>query len=157
MKRSAQLEATIAELEKHGAEVLSISDGAKHGRVYFAYEGKEQYIVVGGNASDHRAPDNCRKHVRHRLGIKREKVTGSRRSRRNYADPAAPTGPDHFTLKADPWAALAGTRIAEAATAIAADRAWARLFGLCLREVGHVPLNANIHEASAPEKRRAVA
>lgn len=148
MKRSAQLQATISELEKHGAEVLSITDGTKHGRVYFAYEGKEQYIVVGGNRSDHRAPDNCRKHVRHRLGIKREKVTGSRRARRNYAESTTATPPDHFTIKADPWASLRGTRIGEAAAALAADRAWNRLFGLCLREVGHVPLNPVIREAS---------
>jgi hypothetical protein len=141
MKRSPQLEATLSELEKHGAEVLAINDSAKHIRIDFTYEGRDRFIMAGNNAASWNAPNAARRDVRRQLGIKRAKVTGRRRARRSTANHAAPTPPEHFTLLADPWRSILGTSIAQQTAAYAADQAWARLFGLCLLNTGHVPVN----------------
>jgi hypothetical protein len=148
VKPSAQLESTLSELSKHGASVLSITDTANsHTKVTFRHEGWEQFVIVGKNASDFRAPDNARKAVRRQLGIHRAKVTGKRRFRRNTANRAAPTAPEHFTLLPDPWRSIQGTAIAQQTAAFAADQAWKRLFGLCLLNVDYVPTHPSIRQA----------
>lgn len=147
MKRSPQLEATLAELEKRGAKVVRLGNSARHGRVTFVYQGEERFLIVGLNASGPTAANAARAAVRHVLGIKREKVTGKRRIRRNYANRPAPTAPDHITIGPDPWSGIIGTPIAQRTAAFAADQAWARLFGLCLLNTSHVPHHPTIRRA----------
>jgi hypothetical protein len=148
MKQSPQLRSTVSELEKHGAVILSITDTAgSHAKVTFTHNGVARFIIAGKNAASFDAPMAARRAVRHKLGIKREKVTGKRRAHRNTANRPAPTAPDHLTLGPDPWRAIQGTAIAQQTAAYAADQAWKRLFGLCLLNVNHVPVNPTIRHA----------
>lgn len=148
MKRSPQLDATLSELCRWNASVVSITDTANsHTKVTFTFDGKTQFIICGNNAASFEAPKNARRIVRHMLGIKREKITGRRRVRRNYANRPAPTAPEHITLGSDPWAGIKGTPILQKATSFAADQAWARLFGSFLIATGHVPVNPTIRQA----------
>jgi hypothetical protein len=147
MKRSPQLEATLSELVKHGAEVLAINDSAKHIRIDFTYQGRTRFIMAGNNSASWDAPNAARRAVRRQLDIRRDKITGKRRLRRALTNRPAPTAPEHITILPDPWRSIQGTAIAQRTAAFAADQAWARLMGLCLLNVGHVPESPTIRHA----------
>lgn len=142
MKHSAEVQAVIAELEKHNAEVLKVTMGGIHPRVYYSYQGKTRFIVTAGSGSDRRGPANARQSVRNALGIVREKKIGERRKAKNIIVKSAPL-PERITLGKDPFVELRARRLAQ----ITPDDAWAAWFGRILQDNGHEPVNEQIRAA----------
>lgn len=150
MRHGNHVDAVIDELQKHGATVLRTVMGGVHPRVYFrSANGKEGFIVTAGSGSDRRGPLNARQDVRRVLGVQREKIVAVPKAkpvRRPQAQSAKLVAPK-ITAKADPWRGLlAAPSIAPLLPGML-DRAWARLFGECLRAVGHEPVNPQIRKA----------
>lgn len=147
MKQSDEVDATINELAKWGAEYLRTEVGGKHFKVIFRHAGKEQFMVCSGTGSDARGPDNARQAVRRQLGIKRPKVVGERRQRREYANAQSAAIPASFTVKRDPWGTLRRLPAGQVITAAQLDRAWLAFFGSALLDAGHFPQSPRIQSA----------
>ena len=79
------------ELEIHGAVVTRIRAGGKHRRIYFEWDGQEQFYTFAVSPSDHRAMENARSGIRKMLGVKRQvhKNPENKTRTRNRTEPKA--------------------------------------------------------------------
>lgn len=135
MKASAEVDATIAELTKHGAEFCRTEQGRKHARVFFKWQGKMQFIICSVSGSDRRGPANARQTVRNFLGIVRPKKVGARRIVKERLRVDVAEAPK-ITLRADPFEKMRASYVSR----MTADQLWSQWFGHHLRAVGHEPV-----------------
>lgn len=146
MKLSPERMAAMDELLKHGAVILSVTQGRKHWKVRYRHAGKDGLIVVAGSGSDRRGPMNARQSVRHALGVVGGKRVGKRRAHKRHVNRPAQL-PTRLTPARDPFAPLYGTDLHRKALAAAADRAWNGFMAAHMRAVGHEPVHPALRAA----------
>lgn len=128
-RHRSHVDACIAELLKHGAEVLGEDWDHPHPRVLFRWAGKEQFYVCARSPSDRRGPRKVRANVRHILGVaSRPKKVGVRRVRKNYSSAAAAAAPTTITSRPDPFDVLLGHDLGKAEATRRLDAAIAGLW-----------------------------
>lgn len=106
MRANPELDATLDELAKHRIAAV-VQTGRKHIKVRFNWNGREKIIVVSSTPSDGNAPENCRRTVRHVLGVEREVVKSARpKKHRKVLNTRVTAAPKTITAGRDPWEAF---------------------------------------------------
>lgn len=94
------------ELRKHGAKDIHFVHGSKHGRVYYAWNGREQFYVVPMSESDHRAAKRARSDIRRILGVTNARPKSPNRGKRKDVCKREKWVLPKMTMKPDPFEAL---------------------------------------------------
>lgn len=163
MKLGADAKATISELKKHGAEIVSTEiGGSGHLKIYYRRDGKVQFVTSASTGSDsYRGPQQARWRVRRALGITEENRTpalsggfepAKKTTRKRRKDKL--TQLTAFTPGRDFFGVLRGSPLYAASLNYAADQAFAVFFGYYLRAAGHKIKCENIKKALDEADRR---
>jgi hypothetical protein len=97
----------IAAMEGYGATDMELTQGRKHFRLWFTWNGKRQFYILAGTTGDElRGVDNALADLRKIMGLSNAKPKSVRRGQHKDVRKREVLTPPTLTVKPDPMLAL---------------------------------------------------
>lgn len=135
-----QIQAVIAELQRHGIKGRLVKQKRGHPRIYFTQDGQERFYVLPNSGSDsRRGTQNALADVRRMIGVSGAKPKSSRKKGYRPKQVEAPKAPEAITPGsaglAGLMARMEGTPLHRKTVQMQADRAWSAIWSSACRDV----------------------